>query len=543
MLTPVRAASSSSFPSQGSASLLGADDIVRTAATSAPVNQVESPDLTSAVTAKLNILLLAVRARMVEALLDVLNAAGDAIAQPRDGDEPELVFAARLADAIQKLPAAKIEAVERQLAAQGHTIPLRLLAEALKNPAGSEATRIAAYLETIGFKDRDLATRAVVRSYGQNDGSPLPARPEQRPEISLHRDSVPAAAARALPSLPVDVEAEAPAGNATIAGDAATDADIAEQPVVSAGTLLNAAEAADAADAVVVASTGSNKAAEAAETDEAALIAEPETLAVAAEAVDETTEADARSATAKSDPIIPKSWAGIAASLSKDETDMIVVIIRDQQSEVLLEAADVEPAIEIDVLLDDTLIADIPDNLTRPSDQTLLPGGTTRQANPLSAPSALEAAAARAAANDQPATEAAVPSAARQMIDATYAPVMMRIVEGVPYAIQPYDFAKDETDDGGSHEMNREDHNGDLPKDGEEEEAEAQAAPEHEEEPVLSAAPGDAEDEPTAQIATTAAEPARVAASGMLMLPAPSLPMTPVIDEAYARYKRMVGWE
>jgi hypothetical protein len=29
----------------------------------------------------------------------------------------------------------------------------------------------------------------------------------------------------------------------------------------------------------------------------------------------------------------------------------------------------------------------------------------------------------------------------------------------------------------------------------------------------------------------------------VLMLPAPSLPMTPVIDEAYARYKRMVGWE
>lgn len=55
------------------------------------------------------------------------------MSQPRDADEPDLP-ASRLAEAIQKLPAAKIEIIERQLAAKGYTIPLRLLfAEALQN--------------------------------------------------------------------------------------------------------------------------------------------------------------------------------------------------------------------------------------------------------------------------------------------------------------------------------------------------------------------------------------------------------------------------
>jgi hypothetical protein len=84
MLSPVRAASSSSFPSQGSTSALSVSDIVRSVTAVAPVNQVESPDLTSGATAKLNILLLAVRARMVEALLNVLTATGEALSQPRD---------------------------------------------------------------------------------------------------------------------------------------------------------------------------------------------------------------------------------------------------------------------------------------------------------------------------------------------------------------------------------------------------------------------------------------------------------------------------
>jgi hypothetical protein len=522
MLTPVRAASSSSFPSQGSAAALSADGIVRAAATAVAVNQVESPDLTSAVTAKLNILLLAVRARMVEALLDVLNATGDAISQPRDDDEPDLAFAARLADAIQKMPAAKIEAVERQLAAQGHAIPLRLLAEALRNPAGPEATRIAAYLETIGYKDRDLATRAVVRSYGQNDGSPQ--RPDQRPEISLHRDSVPLAA-RAAPASPPDAAAKVPV-NITATAITNPTADPVEQPAVAAA--VSAVEA----DEQPVAATSSF-----AEADAGA-----EASAAATTAGEEAGLVEAGSVAAKADPIIPKTWTGIPASLSKDETDMIVVIIRDQEAEVLLEAVDVEPAIEIDVLLDDTLIADIPEHLRASPDQAVVSNGIARQANPLAAPSPLEAAAARTTGHAPTPVETDLPSAARQTIDATYAPVMMKIVEGVPYAIQPYGFAKDETDDGASREMNREDHNGE-PRQDEEEEAALQGEPDVAEAIETAAADAD-EDGVTIETSPAAAAPLlNDAGQPILKLPAPGQSAMTVPDEAYARYRRMVGWE
>ncbi|MBO9122281.1 MULTISPECIES: hypothetical protein [unclassified Rhizobium] len=535
MLSPVRAASSSSFPSQGSTSALSASDIVRSVAAVAPVNQVESPDLTSGATAKLNILLLAVRARMVEALLNVLTATGEALSQPRDDNEPDLVFAARLADAIQKLPAAKIEVIERQLAAQGHAIPLRLLAEALQNPAGPAATRIAAYLETIGTRDRDLATRAVLKSYSQNDGSPV--RPEQRPEISLHRDTV--------TSAPRATTAATDSAGARNAAMAAASGAIGHESEVTAQTVVTddapmppAAERAEPKAAMTAASATLS-------TDEAAeapVAAEASALPAEAEATEVAAEPTAARDT-KADPIIPKSWVGIPASLSKDETAMIVVIIRDQATETLLEATDVEPAVDIDVLLDDTLIADIPDNLKRPAEQMLMANGLVKPMTPQAAPSPLEAVAAQAAARQPTQADTDTPSATRQMIDATYAPVLMKVIEGVPYAPQPYDFAKDETDDAGSREMNREDHNGNIDQGDENEDAEQDGADEAEtlEEQVL-AADDDA--------AFMAAQQSAIAApildemgEPILMLPGPGLPMAPASDEAYARYRRMVGWE
>jgi hypothetical protein len=540
MLSPVRAASSSSFPSQGSTSALSASDIVRGVTAVAPVNQVESPDLTSGATAKLNILLLAVRARMVEALLNVLTATGEALSQPRDDNEPDLVFASRLADAIQKLPAAKIEMIERQLAAQGHAIPLRLLAEALQNPAGPAATRIAAYLETIGTRDRDLATRAVLKSYSQNDGSPT--RPEQRPEISLHRDTVtstPRAATAATESAGAR-NAAAPASSGAIGHES----DVTAQTVVTDDApMAPVAERAEPKAAMTAASATLSTD----ETAEAPVAAEASALPAEAEVTEVAAEPTSTRDT-KADPIIPKNWVGIPASLSKDETDMIVVIIRDQATETLLEATDVEPAVDIDVLLDDTLIADIPDNLKRPAEQMLMANGLAKPMTAQAAPSPLEAVAAQAAARQPAQADTDTPSATRQMIDATYAPVLMKVIEGVPYAPQPYDFAKDETDDAGSREMNREDHNGNIDQGDENEDAE-----------------GDGDEQDGANEAETleeqvlvvdddaafmAAQQSAIAApmldemgEPILMLPGPGLPMAPASDEAYARYRRMVGWE
>ncbi|MDM9646897.1 hypothetical protein [Rhizobium sp. S163] len=538
MLSPVRAASSSSFPSQGSTSALSASDVVRSVTAVVPVNQVESPDLTSGATAKLNILLLAVRARMVEALLNVLTATGEALSQPRDDNEPDLVFASRLADAIQKLPAAKIEVIERQLAAQGHAIPLRLLAEALQNPAGPAATRIAAYLETIGTRDRDLATRAVLKSYSQNDGSP--ARPEQRPEISLHRDTV-TSTPRATTAATESAGAKNAATAAAAAGTTGHESDVTPQTVLTdEAPMAPVAERAEPKAAMTAASAtlSADEAAEApVATEASAPPAEAEATEVAAEP---TVTRDT-----KADPIIPKSWVGIPASLSKDETDMIVVIIRDQATETLLEATDVEPAVDIDVLLDDTLIADIPDNLKRPAEQMLMANGLAKPVTAQAAPSPLEAVAAQAAARQTAQTDTDTPSATRQMIDATYAPVLMKVIEGVPYAPQPYDFAKDETDDAGSREMNREDHNGNIDQGDENEDAEQDGADEAGtlEEQVLAA--DDSEDAAIMAAQQSAIDAPMLDEAGepILMLPGPGLPMAPASDEAYARYRRMVGWE
>jgi hypothetical protein len=523
MLTPVRAASSSSFSSQGQGAAIATDGVIRGATAVAPVNHVESPDLNSAVTAKLNILLLAVRARMVEALLDVINAAGDALSQPRDDDETELAFASRLVYAIQKLPAAKIEAVERRLAAQGHSVPLRLLAAALKNPAGPEAARIAAYLETVRYEDRDLAARAVARSYGQNDASPL--RQEQRPEIILHRDNL-ALAARPTPAAVHEDPADTPARNASVAATY-LDAEIPEQSEV----LTEIAGRGIEADKTPAATNASRPiTTEAPEAMGTLRPPEDETTVATVESAETATKADARSRAAKGEPVIPKIWAGIPASLSEDATDLIVAIIRDQGAEVPLEAADVDPAVEIDVILDDTLIGDIPEELRRASDQPMLSHGPARQPSLLASQPLTDAAAASVAANRQVAREIEPPPVLQHTIDAAYAPVLMKIVEGVPYAIQPYQFAKDEADDGGSREMHREDHDGG--RQSEQQEADGQ-----------SDTPEDAETETQVQGQEIVASYGANTRVETPLLPAPSLGMPPVAEEAYTLYRRMAGWE
>ncbi|KQV31872.1 hypothetical protein ASC97_17760 [Rhizobium sp. Root1203] len=528
MLTPVRAASNSSFSSQGQNTALGTDGVVRGATAVAPVNHIESPDLNSAIAAKLNILLLAVRARMVEALLDVINAAGDALSQPRDDDETEIAFASRLADAIQKLPASKIETIERQLAAQGHSVPLRLLAAALKNPAGPEAARIAAYLETVRYKDRDLAARAVVRSYGQNDASP--SRQEQRPEISLHRDTLATAARAAPPATSHEDPADAPAGTANAVVATYLDAESAERSEVPIKMAADGREiAGDKTPAATTISRGAPT--EAQKAEEPLLPPDDETAVATAEpAAGNAMNADAEPRVAKGDPIIPKSWAGIPASLSDDATGLIVSIIRDQEAEILLEAADVDPAVEIDVILDETLIGDIPEELRLTPDQAPRMNDPGRQPSLLASEPLIGPTSASVAANRHAAPEAEPPPVLQHTIDAAYAPVMMKIVEGVPYAIQPYQFAKDEAEDGGSREMHREDHDGGTPS----EQQEADGQPDASE---------DAEPEVQAQGEASISSENADTRSETPLLPAPGFAMPPVAEEAYTLYRRMVGWE
>ncbi|MDQ0562882.1 hypothetical protein QO004_004687 [Rhizobium mesoamericanum] len=516
MLTPVRAASNASLSSQGQTAAVSTDGLVRAASTVAPVHQIQGADLNSSAASKLNILLLAVRARMVDALLDVLNAASEALSIPPDEDEADLAFASRLAAAIQKLQPANIEQVERQLAMQGHAVPLRLLAEALRNPAGPEAARVTTYLETVRYKDRDLAARAVVSSYGQNDASPL--RQEQRTEISIHWDNL-AGAARA----PVETKQEPKASQPQTALAAAylnaddepvqlvkksvsVDKPIAESAVEAAGD-----ETFPKLGEVLLESVASEEKVEA--------------------AAHETLQADMQGAAAKGDPIIPKSWAAIPASLSDDTTKLIVTIIRDQETEALFEAAEPDPAVEIDIILDEAILTNLPEEVTAPPDRALpVSEGMARQ-SPLVAEQ-LEGEAAFATAKKHPAPEVQTPLIVQQAIDETYVPVLMKIVEGVPFATQPYEFSKDEADDSGAREMYREDHNGGEPS---EEDAEQQGQPSKDGKTGLSIDDEAAETPATRESLIREVTPPH--------RPAPPLPMATSVDDAYSLYRRKVDWE
>ncbi|OWV96491.1 hypothetical protein ATY79_04755 [Rhizobium sp. R693] len=516
MLVPVRAASNASLSSQGQTAAVSTDGLVRAASTVAPVHQIQGADLNSSVAGKLNILLLAVRARMVDALLDVLNATSEVLSIPREEDETDLAFASRLAAAIQKLPSAKIEQVERQLAMQGHAVPLRLLAEALRNPAGPEAARIATYLETIRYKDRDLAARAVVRSYGQNDASPV--RQEQRTEISIHRDNL-ADAARA----PVTArqEPEAPQPRTALVAAAYLNAD-GEPVQLIKGSVSTDRPIAEAA----VEATGEEALPELGE-----VLLESVASSEKAEAAHETMHADTNGTVSKGDPIIPKSWAAIPASLSDDTTKLIVTIIQDQETESLLEAAEPDPAVEIDIILDETILADLPEELTALPDRALpLPEGMARQSPLVAEQPAGEAAIATAKKHQAP--EVQGPLIVQQAIDETYVPVLMKIVEGVPYAMQPYEFSKDEVDDSGAREMYREDHNGGEPS---EQDAEQHGEPSEEE------GTGLATDDEVAEALTS--RESQIKAGIPPHRPAPPLPMAANADEAYMLYRRKVDWE
>ncbi|RDJ16956.1 hypothetical protein [Rhizobium grahamii] len=516
MLTPVRSASNASLSSQGQTAAVSGDVLVHASSAVAPVHQIQSADLNSSVAGKLNILLLAMRARMVDALLDVLNATSEAVSIPREEDETDLAFASRLAAAIQKLPPAKIEQVERQLAMQGHAVPLRLLAEALRNPAGPEAARIATYLETIRYKDRDLTTRAVVRSYGQNDASPL--RQEQRGEISIHRDNL-----AGIANAPVTTkqEPEAPRPQTALVAAAYLDADSEPvQPIEHSADEPITKPAVEAAVEEALPEIG--------EVSE-----ESVTSGEKVESAKEAAQAGMHGAVSKGDPIIPKSWAAIPASLSDDTTKLIVTIIQDQEAEALLDNADPDPAVEIDIVLDEAILTDPPEELTALPDRApSLLEGTARQSPLVAEQPASEAVAATA--KKHPAPEISPPLIVQQAIDETYAPVLMKIVEGVPYAMQPYDFSKDEADDSGAREMHRQDHNGG--ESSEEEDAEKQGEPPNEEPTGVVI-----DDEAAAALA---ARESAIKAGTPPHRPAPPLPMAAAnADDAYMLYRRKVDWE
>ncbi|MBX4899305.1 hypothetical protein [Rhizobium bangladeshense] len=510
MLTPVRAASNASFSSQGQTAAIVAGGLGPSVIAPAPVNAVEAADLNPAIAGKLNILLLAARERMVEALFDVIDAAGRSISLDRGEDESNLAFAARLADAIRGLPSARIDEAEHQLSAQGHSLPLRMIAAALKNPTGPEAARIVAYLEIVRYRDRDLAARAVVRSYGQNDASPM--RAETRPEIQLHENSLPATIRQ-----PAEKQA-APAGKGT------------ETALLAIADGAVMAEAVEAADPEVPQPENRIRSALVTKAEGAQEKSEIEAWqSVSAEqgAGDDTVEVTEptviqHAMSEKSDPVIPRNWAGIVASMTEEVSEMIVSLIREQDVETILEDGPVEAAVEIDAILDDVVISEATETLTRqPAD---LAAADARQSATLHSPQ-MDTGATAATAR-QPKEIAAQPQLIPppEMAEASYVPLAAKMPEGLAYAQLPYQFAKDTASNEKAGETSHQHHH------------HHEGAPQDEQQ----AKSGGEDPEPDAEAAEAAPErrvPRMIDAE-----PSAHQPDT-AADPVYALYQRMVGWE
>jgi hypothetical protein len=499
MLTPVRAASNTSLSSNGQSVAIVASGLARSIVAPAPVQAVEGSDLNSAIAGKLNLLLAAARERMFDALLDAINAASEALPLPRQDGETNLAFAARLADTIQKLPAARINEIETQLAADGHTLPLRLIAEALKNPAGPEAARVVAYLETIRYKDRDLAARAVVRSYRQNDASPL--RPEQRPDIVLQEDSIlPQPKGDTVPARETQAQAPArqtaePAAQLPLAALSSlpveTIEEIAAEPEM-AGEMLQV----ETADEVIEAKEP------AAEVPQQ--LAEAETHQTAPMVVKDRAE-----------PVIPKIWPAVLASITEEASELLVAIIGEQEVATLLDALAAETD-DPEAMPEQAISDEMKEAVDGPEQ-----AATQKQTQPA------DAAAARAVAADaaQIARQQKEIAAQPQVLPSDLTEMaqksgLLRPADGVGYMATPYHFAKDGAERR-DPQMHRSDYEGGAGDDEQEAQSgdEQQSAGQQEQQRPQGRVPAD-----LPEIEARPEEP-RVA------------------DPVFALYQRMVGWE
>ncbi|WP_455874283.1 hypothetical protein [Rhizobium yanglingense] len=499
MLTPVRAASNASLSSHGQTAVIVANGLGRSVVAPTPVQAVEATDLNTAIAGKLNILLAAARERMFDALLDAINAASRALPLPRRELESNLAFASRLAEAIQKLPAARINEIETQLAGAGHTLPLRLIAEALKNPAGPEAARVIAYLETIRYKDRDLAARAVVRSYRQNDASPL--RPEARPNIAIQEEKL-LPIAKAQQSAVREAQASLPTKRALPLAPAVLIAELAEQPVKIVEAVFE--ETARAEDNPLEF------------RDAVDVQAEDPVSADTPKLIDEPIEVEAQIPAVRSDhsePVIPKVWTGVLASMTEEASELIVAIIGEQETATLLDDLAAVPGTtegpagdivaEAEPALSDISEAAVPAKLQQTVVTVRLPVADSTQIIRQQ--------------NDIVAQPQVLPA---DIAEAVQKSGLLKPIDGMPYAQHPYQFAKD-----GAQRRDGEMHRRDYEGSGAEGEQQANTGSEHQD--------AEAEGEQRAEgVAPQDLPEVDATASG-----------NTVADPVYALYQRMAGWE
>ncbi|NWJ23474.1 hypothetical protein [Rhizobium sp. RM] len=102
---------------------------------------------------------------------------------PRKDGEAIETYVARLTEALRALRPAQRAALEQQVSKALQGLTLSMLAEILKNPAGPDAARLALLIEMSRYKGLDLAAKAVVTSYQQNNRIDQPASQPQPPRM------------------------------------------------------------------------------------------------------------------------------------------------------------------------------------------------------------------------------------------------------------------------------------------------------------------------------------------------------------------------
>lgn len=168
MLPPIGAALSASVDYQDAGrqamrASLAATSGVSAATTPLPANLLGG--------GRIDILSLSGQVQLAQGLSIFAETIGSFLKISRREGEGLVDYANRLAEALKSLSLSQRAALEQSIAQLVRGVTLRILTEILKNPLGPEAARLTAYLESAPAADRDLATRAVVSSYRQNDAA------------------------------------------------------------------------------------------------------------------------------------------------------------------------------------------------------------------------------------------------------------------------------------------------------------------------------------------------------------------------------------
>jgi hypothetical protein len=223
----------------------------------------------------------------------------------------------------------------------------------------------------------------------------------------------------------------------------------------------------------------------------------------------------------KVDPVIPRNWAGIVASMTEEVSELIATIIREQDVETVLEDVAVEAAVEIDAILDDAVISDATETLRQPAEFT---APDPRQSTALRPPQMdIEAAAAARQPKEISAQPQMMPIP--ETAEASYVPLAAKMPEGLAYSQLPYQFAKDtpSNEKAGETHHQHQHHRDDASEDQQQ------------------ARSGGEDAEPDAE--TTDAAPERRTPRMIDAEPLAYQPGRPADDPVYALYQRMVGWE